>query len=356
MEIRERVQCVLRGEMPDRIPWLIYSGILPTGSFEREMRDMGLGLVVWANIYKAFMPNVRIENRTVGDYLFTTYRTPVGELRSKTRIGMRFQRPGGSWTIEHPVKNTKDLEALSFMIEDTVYEPDYESYDQITEDIGSDGVVTVWSDYTPLMKIIVRYMGYRTFAIMCHRNRDMVERLIEKIDRSYQKMFRIVAESPAEIVRLGDNIDSVLVSPDLFERYCLPYYNSYSAILKARGKIVISHMDGRLNVLKDLIARARLDVIEAFTPPPMGDLRPSVAKRIWKDKVIWMNLPEEVFFRNSQEIMQYVLELLGEIAPGKGYILGITEDSHPDHFKKGIKIVTETVNEKGNLPISTPLA
>ncbi|MGQ9596477.1 MAG: hypothetical protein ACUVUS_03665 [Thermoproteota archaeon] len=96
MEIRERVNSVLNGGMPDKIPWLIYSNHLPRGSFERRMRDMGLGLDIRCNIYRASMPNVRVESRTVGDYVYMTYRTPMGELRSKIRIGMRFQFPGGS--------------------------------------------------------------------------------------------------------------------------------------------------------------------------------------------------------------------------------------------------------------------
>jgi hypothetical protein len=32
------------------------------------------------------------------------------------------------------------------------------------------------------------------------------------------------------------------------------------------------HMDGRLNVLTDLIGRTPIDIIEALHPPPMGDL------------------------------------------------------------------------------------
>lgn len=252
MEVRERVNSVLKGGM---------------GVFERRMRNMGLGLDVRCGIYRASMPNVRVESRTVGDYVYTTYRTPVGELHSKTRIGMRFQFPGGSWIVEHPVKNISDIKALTFMIEDTVYEPDYENYGRIKEDLEGDGIVTVWADYTPLMKIIIGYMGFRTFAFTYHRNREAIEELLEVLDKKFLEMYRVIADSPAEIVRIGDNTDSVLISPSLFEKYCLPYYNKYTEILHEKGKIVISHMDGWLKVLKDLIAETRLDAIEAFTPP-----------------------------------------------------------------------------------------
>jgi uroporphyrinogen-III decarboxylase len=356
MEVRERVISVLSGRMPDKIPWLIYSNHLPRGSFERRMREMGLGLDERCSIYRTFMPNVRIESRTIGDYVYTTYHTPVGELHSKTRIGMRFQFPGGSWTVEYPVKNTDDIKALRFMIEDTVYEPDYENYVRIKEELGEDGIVTVWADYTPLMKIIVRYMGFRTFALMYRKNRDAIEDLVNILDESFSKMYRIIADSPAEMVRIGDNTDSLLVSPSLFEKYCLPYYNKYAETLHETGKIVISHMDGRLKALKNLIAETRLDAIEAFTPPPGGDLPPREAREAWSDKAVWMNFPDEVFLRIPEEIERYTTALLEEIAPGEGFIISVTEDIHPDHYRKGIETVTKTLCRYGGLPIKPPLA
>lgn len=320
------------------------------------MREMGLGLDERCSIYRTFMPNVGIESRTIGDYVYTTYRTPVGELRSKTRIGMRFQFPGGSWTVEYPVKNADDIKALRFMIEDTVYEPDYENYVRIKEELGEDGIVTVWADYTPLMKIIVRYMGFRTFALMYRKNRDAIEDLINILDESFSKMYRIIADSPAEIVRMGDNIDSLLVSPSMFEKYCLPYYNKYAKTLHDKGKTVISHMDGRLKALKNLIAETRLDAIEAFTPPPGGDLPPREAREAWSNKAIWMNFPEEVFLRTPEEIERYTITLLEEIAPGEGFIISVTEDIHPDHYRKGIETVTKTLYRYSRLPIKPPLA
>jgi len=204
--------------------------------------------------------------------------------------------------------------------------------------------------------IIVGYMGFRTFAIMYHKDREAIEDLINVLDRSFSKMYRIVADSPAEIVRIGDNTDSVLVSPSLFEKYCLPYYNKYAEALHERGKVVISHMDGRLKALKILIAETRLDAIEAFTPPPAGDLPPREAKEAWNDKAIWMNFPEGVFLRTPEEIENYTIRLLEEIAPGKGFIIGVTEDIHPDHYRKGIETVTKALCKYGGLPIKPPLA
>jgi len=352
MNVAERVWKVLKGDMPDRIPWLIYSNHLPRGSFERRMRDMGLGLDVRCGVYKVYTPTVDAETRTVGDYVYTTYRTPLGKVHSKRRTGLSFQFKGqGSWTVEYPVKNLEDLEVMKFIVKDMVYEPEYEAYLQTEDELEGDGIITVGADYTPLMKAIIGFMGFQTFAIMYRRHLEAVENLMDSLDKKYLEMYRIIAKSPAKIVRVGDNIDGAMISPSLFEKYCLPYYNKYADILKNASKVVISHMDGRLKSLKDLIAKTDLDAIEAFTPPPMGDLPVREAKESWRDKVVWINFPEEVFLRTAKEIKEYTLKLLEDMAPGLGYIVSITEDIHPAHFKKGIAAVTKTLHRNGRLLI-----
>jgi uroporphyrinogen-III decarboxylase len=356
MDAYRRVMEVLNGGVPDHLPMLIYSNHLPRGRFEREVRNMGLGLDVRCSVYRAYMPSVRIEERRVGGYLYTVYHTPKGRLFTATRIGLKFQLPGGSWVIEHPIKSIEDIEALRYMIKDTIYEPSYDEYLQLKEDLEGDGVVTVGADYTPLMKLIVRYMGFRNFAIIFMKKPEVIDNLVREIDEKYEEMYRVIADSPAEIVRIGDNMDGRLVSPKLFEKYCLPYYNKYARILKARGKKVISHMDGRLRTLKNLIAKTELDAIEAFTPPPGGDLPISEAREAWKGKIIWMNFPEAIFLRSSEEIEAYTMRLLEDIAPGIGFILSITEDIHPDHLRKGLRILVEAVYRYGKIPIEPPLS
>jgi uroporphyrinogen-III decarboxylase len=351
MDIEKRVKAVLDGRMPDMIPMLIYSNHLPRGKFERYLRNMGLGLDVRCSVYRVYMPNVRIEERRSGNYLYTVYHTPKGNLSMATRVNLKFQLAGGSWVVEHPVKSVNDIKALKFMIEDTVYEAHYDEYSQLKGDLEGDGVVTVSSDYTPLMKTIIRYMGFKNFALIYKRRQDVIDDVIQTIDEKYMEMYKIIADSPAEIVRMGDNIDSTFISPALFEKYCLPYYNKYSRILRARGKKVISHMDGRLRILRDLIAEAELDAIEAFTPPPVGDLPVKEAKEKWSDKVIWINFPETVFLEGPEKIRRFTVNLLEEAAPGDRFIVSITEDIPQEYLKTSLKLLVETIHEYGRLPI-----
>jgi hypothetical protein len=171
------------------------------------------------------------------------------------------------------------------------------------------------------------------------------------LDNNFTEVNEIVAESPAEIVWIPDNIDEVLMSPNIFEKHCLPYYEKYTTILQRGGKKVISHMDGRLKSLKELIGSTSLDAIEAFTPPPMGNLSVTEASKAWPDKAIWFNFPEVIFLESRERIREFTLDLMEEMGNGSGFIMSITEDIHPDHYRKGLETLTATLYENGRLPL-----
>ena len=68
-----------------------------------------------------------------------------------------------------------------------------------------------------------------------------------------------------------------------------------------------------------------LDVVEAFTPPPMGNLSLSEARKLWKDKVISLNFPESIFVEGKKSISKLLLKLLKEAYPGNNFMITITE-------------------------------
>ena len=44
MNVLERINAVLHGERPDRVPYVPYDNLVPRGDFERELRNRGMGL------------------------------------------------------------------------------------------------------------------------------------------------------------------------------------------------------------------------------------------------------------------------------------------------------------------------
>ena len=351
MNIRERALAVYRGEEPDRIPWLIYDVLCPRGSMARRLRNKGLGLKVSASVLREETPHVHVETRTLGSVVHRTFHTPIGDLAAKERIGLR-EGAGGSWTIEHPVKSLSDFEVAEFIVEDTIYLPDYDPFVEAERNLGDDGIVFVWAGRSPLQQMQIELMGYRTFAIALWRHRREFERLLRVLERKMAERYQVIAESPAEIVNGTDNINSEIVSPKLFEKYVAPFHNTQARLLHKKGKILEDHMDGRLKHLKDLISKMDLDVVEAFTPPPMGDLPLVEARSAWKGKVISLNFPESVFLEGSEAVGKRALEVLEEAAPGDNFMVTITEDIPSDYRWAGLSAITDVLQRKGVYPLS----
>ena len=138
---------------------------------------------------------------------------------------------------------------------------------------------------------------------------------------------------------------ATIISPRLFERFCAPVYARVLPVLKAAGKIPIAHYDGSNRPLVKALARTDLPVIEAFTPPPMGDLSVSEARAAWPDKVIWVNFPGFLFIEPYPVIRQYALDLLREGGPGGRFILGCTEDFPMNEFEKTFSAMHEALVE-----------
>ncbi len=351
MNIRERAMAVYRGEEPDRIPWLIYDGLCPRGFMDRQLRNRGLGLKVSAPILREEMHHVRVETKTIGNIVYRTYHTPVGDLTAKERIGLR-EGAGSSWTVEHPVKHVSDFEIAEFMAEDTIYVPDYEPFQRAEQNLGDDGIVFVWAGKSPLQKMQIELLGYRAFAIALYMYPKEFESLQRVLEKKADERYRIIAESPAEIVNGTDNINSEIVSPRLFEKYLIPFYDRQAQILHKAGKILENHMDGKLKGLRDLIARTNLDVVEAFTPPPMGDLPLAEARQAWRGKIISLNFPESVFLEGLDTVRKNTLEILNEAAPGEDFMITVTEDIPVECRWSGLLVITDILLKHGVYPLS----
>jgi hypothetical protein len=108
------MQAVLRGEVPDKIPFTIYESKLPQCAVKRQLRNEGLCIVNRRfSVFRTHSPNVRMETVSYTengvDYVRRTYHTPVGDL-------FTIDRPAGftSWHVCKLFKQVEDYKPLFF--------------------------------------------------------------------------------------------------------------------------------------------------------------------------------------------------------------------------------------------------
>jgi len=365
MTRRERILKASHGERVDKLPFFHNWRHMQTGWAERECRNRGMG-ISWARpSYVTKIHDVDITEQWLKKDGKTVYRriftTPVGtvyqdEMRAPGTgewHGMRSWNDVTPWQTGRLIKEPEDYKVVKYIVEHTEYIADYYPIEQAKDWLGDEGVVLDTQPHQPMQTLMIDWVGSGGGRFFIHHARypDLVEDLCQAIARSREPMYEIGAKSPADIIWCGDNIDGVLVNPRLFEKYFMPEYEKMARICHKHGKLLASHMDGRVGVLKDLIAKTPLDIIEALHPPPMGDLPIGEALRLWKDKVIWVGFPASVYTMGSKATKEHALSLLRETIPGERLCLEMSTENIVSN--ENLRMLT-SVLENAVLPLTAP--
>jgi hypothetical protein len=273
---------------------------------------------------------------------YRTIETPKGTLTEEATIETGY---GSRWIKKYLVSGPEDYAAAEYFARNTTFEPDYEPWKAADAEMGAGGIVVGEIMPIPLMTLMVAWLGVEGLAEGIYHETDRFESLLDALDRHYDRQVELAAGSPAEVIWWGDNVTGAIVSPRLFERYVAPVYARALPVLRQVGKFPITHYDGSNRPLKHVLARTALPVIEAFTPPPGGDLPVHEAKAAWPDKVVWVNFPAPLFLESAETIHAYTLDLLASAAPGGRFVLGCTEDFPLQHFEKTFTAIGRALAE-----------
>ncbi len=355
---RARIRAALRGELPDRVPFSVYWLFFPRGDVERRLRNEGLAIVERVPVYRVEMPCCRIirEECFVEGVrtLVETVRTPVGEVQARQVLDPAY---GTSWwTRDHYVKRPEDYRVLEFMVQDTRYVPNYDAFLLAEERLGEDGYVIGNTEYTPMNKLMVEWLGLERFSLDLRERPDDLFHLYESLRRKHRKMYQVAAASPAELMIYGGNIHQDVVGRSRFEKYYVPPLNEFADAVHEKGKLSACHLDAPMRTLLDAVARCRLDVVEAFTPVPTCDVTVAEARAAWPDKVLWMNFPSSVHIEPAETIRAETLRILSQAAPGGHFLIGVTEDIPEDAWRDSLAAIAGTIRQHGNLPLQAAVS
>ncbi len=351
MTPRQRVECILRGDMPDKVPLTMYETMIPQCTVERQLRDQGMCIVYRrVNVCKTHSPNVkrRTENVVIdgAPHVKTITETPVGMLTE-------LSRPAGftSWRVEKPFKRPEDYKVLKFIAQDQHYSENYAAYIKMDEFLGEDFILRAGVGATPLHEIMIQWMGVETFAIEWAERRDEIIDLCNAMAEKRREVYPLVANSPASHANYGGNEVPEVMGLERFKEFCVPLYNEAAEVLHKGGVLLGSHLDGNNTAWADAVADSALDYVEAFTPPPDCDLSVKDALARWPGKFLWLNFPSSVHLRTIPQIEDATRELIREAAPGDRFIIGITEDIPEDRWQQSMLAISRVINAEGRLPI-----
>jgi uroporphyrinogen-III decarboxylase len=346
MNARERILAAMAWQEPDQVPLTIYDWMIPRGSAERELREMGLCIITR-------LPAHRLEHRAVqfhtqeywdnGRHLLRrTIRTPVGEVYQTCQLEAAY---GSTWILEHYIKQPEDYAVLEYVYRDALYQDNLAAIRETQRALGDDGLLVIRVAKGPIQEILYQMTGLERFSIDLVEHRDRIDSLYNVMVERYDELYDLAAQAPVEILQSADNITADVVGIERFRSYCVPCYERHMRRLAGTGKRLAVHLDGRLRALSAAIAEAPFDIVEAFTPAPTGDLTVEEARRAWPDKALWLNFTSSMHVQPDTAIAAHTQALIEQAGSTRGFAIGITEDIPAQHAVRSLRTIARTIHE-----------
>ncbi len=285
MTSRERLLTALNNGRPDRLPcqvhgWMDYYLQTYLDGMDwweaYEYFDMDFAIYVSPQyIYSACAlenwRTVRVDLGTDADgnrLWEETIHTPRGSLHHAGAVN-----PITAWTTEYLIETPRDFELWNEFYPMPV-DIDFSGIQAVKQRLGDRGIIrshpfspgqgSPWQSFCTLA-------GTEPAIFMAM---DQPERLHEILDAILEKTLAVTAMwegIPSDMVETGGGAgSSTVISPALFEEFCLPYDRRQNELFHQAGLKVVYHLCGGLMPLLERVVATGADGLETMTPPSMG--------------------------------------------------------------------------------------
>jgi len=360
MTKRQRYLKALRNEKIDELVWApnfdywlrvnVAEGTLPEKYRTMSRNDIvrAIGGYIWnrqTGIRTIYDSSVKIESWKIEDGSIREIKTPVGTVRcmyKKTEGEHRSQH-----LSEHFIKTVDDIRIMKYIAEATYFEPDNESTIKALEETGEDGIVLNGCFPVPFIEFAKIDAGYVNAFYLWFDYRKEVDELVNTYFRKYIEAVKILASGYADVVATSDNMDGIMITPEIFKQYAIPYYQECKKILSEKGKIFEGHWCGRTENLLPLVPGCGLDVVEAIVTAPMAKITLKEALDILDNKVVLQGgIPSVLVCHEGgtkDDFIRYINEVILPLKGRRSFILGMSDNVPPNADFERVEIVSKLI-------------
>lgn len=362
---RERLLKVLKGETPDRVPWFADLGHwyraesggqwdlfkinnCTPGMIELHKEVKAGWYIEVGSLHEEYYDDgVSREREIKGDRAIERFITSVGELQMERK----WNPISFSWDITKlMVENVNDLEILVHAIERKKFIPRYENWEVIEQTGGEVGLGFPSLGYSGLGSLISYYMGVENTIYALYDESEVIRKYISTYNEKHLELVDLYCKSPAPHFIFTDNLSSDVQPPDLFRPYSFDHYKSLSEHFHKAGKTVSTHIDGMISRIIGIVAEAGIDVADACTPKPTGDLDPlEIRKQAGNNMILMGGISPVMWLPSTSEkhFISHVREWLDLRKISNRLVQSAGDQVPPGTELKRIKLVYDIVEEYG---------
>lgn len=219
--------------------------------------------------------------RTGPGRIVSTMHTSRGDLRQVTETREGFP----SLTTERYLKTSDDALKLTEYYASLRVEPvsaAVADVRRVRELAGDRGVVFCRTFGTPLGMCYRVYASIVDLLYLIADDPGIAADLFACMEEKYLGAYRLMLRDAPEIdAFLGmDDTSTTLISPEMFDRYNVALTNQRADLCRSHGRIYVHHSCGLIRNLLPVYRKTRMAGVDAFTPPPIGDVEYSEGRRL----------------------------------------------------------------------------
>lgn len=389
MTDRQRILAAIRGEVPDRIPFVprldfwcrarrytnsfpsnlgslslmeiadsigvgCYTTVPEFSHFDGEMMaDHGLGIVRHNALpYNVVLEGIERRILSMGRETVVEYDTPFGTVRTAMGFTEEMLEAGCSspnFTL-HAIREAQDFESVGYIFSHVKVQSQFAGLLAAQNQIGERGVVVACTigRACPMQHIMMDLMGPEKFFYAMQDYPERVERLAEQMEPFFQQVKSIAAESPAEVIMLGGNYDDSITYPAYFRKYILPPLREYAEVLHHKGKYLMTHTDGENRLLLPLYLDAGFDIADSVCPHPMTRCRLDQIHEAFADRItIWGGIPAILLCKDSasaEDFRSFIDATLKRYGHASHFVLGVSDMVTAEAEWDRLEYIAEKVN------------
>lgn len=339
MTARERLMCVLNGELPDRVPVstyelcgynsLSFENQDPTyGELMQLIRSYSDAIAMWepasdeticltaapidCTTEESEEDGVRICRRRL--------RTERGELTNTTKT-----TPGiyTVWQTEHWCKTSEDVDAMLSIPYVPLTWSDRD-FPRISAEVGENGILmsTVPDAFCTAMEL----MSLSDALIWAMTEPEHFAAAIRELHRrTMENLHRMLECCPVELYRIvgSEYCTPPYLPPELYQQLLLPCIREMVEEIHAYGKKTRIHSHGNIRQVLEFMLQTGADALDPCEPPPDGDITLAEIKEQTQGKMtLFGNLELHVLERGTaDDVREAVRTAMQQGKPGGRFVL-----------------------------------
>jgi uroporphyrinogen decarboxylase len=178
-----------------------------------------------------------------------------------------------------------------------------------------------------VLEPVMWMMGIKNFYVSLYKQPDLVDAMFKKATEISNARFKLATSTSKKIVAFWGSDDwgyknGLMISPAMMRRWVLPVHKKMAEMAHSKDSFYVLHSCGDLKVIMDdIIDDVKVDAKHSFedTYLPIAKAKKLYGHRIALIGGVYMDVLAR---RSTNEVREYVSNVLNACKPGGGYCLG----------------------------------